>query len=128
MMALSDSQSPRNTAIKLHRQFGHPSCEKLLRLVRNAGINDKMLEKEIIAISQQCVYCLQYKRVPPRPIVSMPLANTFNETVSMDLKMWRKYTFLVIVDVATRFCTATVVSNKLPSTIIKGFFVSWIAI
>ena len=33
-----------------------------------------------------------------------------------------------MVDMATRFCTATVINNKLPSTIIKGLFVSWIVI
>ena len=127
-MAISGSQSKRNIARKLHRQFAHPSGEKLIKLVRNAGIKDKQLEKEIYSISQQCIYCLQHKRVPPRPVVSMPLANSFNESVSMDLKMWGKYTFLVIVNMATRFCTATIVSNKLPSTIIKGFFVCWIAL
>ena len=128
MMAVSESQSSRNIAHKLHRQFGHPTSEKLIKLVRNAGMNDKLLEKEIINISQQCIYCLQYKRAPPRPVVSMPMATMFNETVSMDLKVWNKYTFLVMVDMATRFCTATVISNKLPSTIIKGIFVCWIAI
>ena len=128
MMAVSGSQSPKYIANKLHRQFGHPTCEKLIKLIRNAGVNDKKLEKEIINISKECLYCMQYKRAPPRPVVSMPLASSFNESVSMDLKMWNKYTFLVIVDMATRFCTATVVNNKLPATIIKGFFVSWIAI
>ena len=128
MMAVSGSQSSRNIASKLHRQFGHPTSEKLIKLVKKAGINDKQLEKEINFISQQCIYCLQYRRAPPRPVVSMPLANKFNETVSMDLKMWCNSIFLVMVDTATRFCTATVVSNKSPSTIIKGFFVSWITL
>ena len=127
-MAMSGAQSPRNTANKLHKQFAHPSSEKLIKLVRNSGIQDKNLGKEIIDISASCIYCLQYKKAPPRPIVSMPLAQTFNETVSMDLKMWGKYIFLVMVDLATRFCCATVVSNKLPSTIIKGIFVKWIAL
>ena len=45
MMAVSGSQSPRNIANKLHRQFGHPTCDKLIKLIRNAGINDKLLEK-----------------------------------------------------------------------------------
>ena len=92
-MAVSGSQSPKNIANKLHTQFAHPTSEKLIKLVRNAGISDKILEKEIAAISQTCIYCLQYKRVPPRPVVSMPMATSFNETVSMDLKMWGKYFF-----------------------------------
>ena len=121
-MAMSASKSPRNIAMILHRQFGHPSSEKLIKLIRNAKTCDKLLEQEIINITQNCLHCLQYKRAPPRPIVSLPLSTTFNETVSMDLKMWNRYIFLVIVDTATRFCTATVVNNKLPANIIKVFF------
>ncbi len=53
MMAVSGSQSPKYIANKLHRQFGHPTCEKLIKLIRNAGVNDKKLEKEIINISKE---------------------------------------------------------------------------
>ena len=127
-MAVSDRTTKRNLAVKLHRQFAHPSCNKLLQLVRKAGIKDALLEKEIRIVSENCVFCIRHKRVPPRPIVCLPLASSFNEAVAMDLKAWEGHTFLVIVDVATRFCNATVVSNKLPSTIITGFFVCWIAL
>ena len=48
----------------------------------------------------------------------------------MDLKVYKnnKIYFLVIVDLATRFCSACVIGNKLPKTIIKGLFVCWIII
>ena len=58
----------------------------------------------------------------------MPMATYFNEMIAMDLKMWSKQYFLVIVDLATRFCSGCVINNKLPATIIKGFFLSWIVI
>ena len=58
----------------------------------------------------------------------MPMASEFNETVAMDLKVWGKHYILVIVDLATRFCTEAVISNKMPATIIKSLFVSWITI
>ena len=58
----------------------------------------------------------------------MPMASEFNETVAMDLKVWGNHYFLVIVDLATRFCTASVISNKIPATIIKNLFISWITI
>ncbi|CAL4059344.1 unnamed protein product [Meganyctiphanes norvegica] len=72
--------------------------------------------------------CVQLQRPPPRPVVCIPMASEFNEAVSMDLKIYGKYYFLVIVDMATRFCAATVVQNKCPSTIITGLFTSWITI
>ena len=34
-------------AIKLHRQFGHPSKDKLLGLIKNAGITDGDFKSEI---------------------------------------------------------------------------------
>ncbi|CAL4151221.1 unnamed protein product [Meganyctiphanes norvegica] len=70
--------------------------------------------------------CVQLQRPPPRPVVCIPMATEFNEAVSMDLKIYGKYYFLVIVDMATRFCAATVVQNKCSSTIITGLFTSWI--
>ena len=46
----------------------------------------------------------------------------------MDLKVWGKKYFLVVVDLATRFCQATVVPNKEAPTIIKGLFKCWITL
>ena len=56
------------------------------------------------------------------------MATEFNEMLALDLKIWGKHYFSVIVDLATRFCSACVISNKKPATIIKGLFISWIAI
>ena len=45
----------------------------------------------------------------------------------IDLKTWGSNYFLVLVDIATRFCAAKVIRNKFPSTIVKGLFLSWVA-
>ena len=37
----------REMAVKLHRQFGHPSPVKLLKLLRDAGVNNSVLEKAV---------------------------------------------------------------------------------
>ena len=58
----------------------------------------------------------------------MPMARKFNEVVAMDLKVWGKKYFLVVVDLATRFCQATVLPNKEAPTIIKGLFKCWITL
>ena len=80
------------------------------------------------SVSDNCVTCLKQKRPSPRPVVCLPLADRFNEMVGIDLKKWGASYFLVIVDIATRFCQAYVITNKLPSTIIKALFVTWITI
>ena len=74
-------------ANKLHRQFCHCSAEKLKRLVKTAKLMDD--EKEILSamdkVSTECKICKVYKRAPAVPVVTLPLATEFNETVAMDL-------------------------------------------
>ena len=80
-------------AVKLHRQFGHPSKDKLLRLIKSAGITDGDFKDEIVKVTDSCKSCLLYKKTPARPVVSLPLATKFNETVSMDLKKYKDFYF-----------------------------------
>ena len=100
----------------------------MINLVKRAGIADQELEGCIKEINSNCEVCLKFKRPRPRPIVSLPMASVFNDTVSMDLKIWGNVYFLVLVDLATRFCAATVVRNKSPVSIISGIFRSWICV
>lgn len=113
---------------KLHRQFAHPTSAKLLSLMKTAGFEDSGLEKTIKEVSESCTTCIKFKRPEPRPVVSMPLASKFNEMVSLDLKVYDGVYFLVMVDVATRFCSSCVITNKCPKTIIEGIFTSWISL
>ena len=47
----------------------------------------------------------------------------------MDLKTWDKAIyFLVLVDVATRYCQAVMIKNKRPETIISAIFSKWISV
>ena len=94
----------------------------------NAGVQNKELEKMIVKISNDCHVCKKFKKAPPRPIVSVPLANNFNEVIAIDLKCYGKQFFLVIVDVFTKYCAAALISDKKPDTIIANLFSSWITI
>ena len=118
----------REMAVKLHRQFGHPSPVKLLKLLRDAGVNNSVLEKAVSEVSEKCEICFKFKRARPKPIVSLPMASRFNEVIAMDLKCWGRQYFLVMVDLATRFCTAIVIDDKRASTILNGVFRGWIAV
>ena len=123
-MAVDESYPEKATAQKLHRQFGHPNPEALIKLIKKAGIKNKKLIKEVRSISGSCVTCLQNKKPSPRPVVCLPLAQRFNEMVGMDLKYWSKNTyFLVMVDIGTRYCAAYVIHDKKPNTIIEAIFV-----
>ena len=112
----------------MHRQFGHPTSPKLIDLVKKAGADREDLCKAIGEVSETCEVCARLKKAPPRPAVSIPLASKFNDAISIDLKCWGSKYFFVIVDVATRFVTATVIDNKQPTTIIRRIFLSWVVI
>ena len=128
-MAIGDKRTTQRTiARKLHNQFAHPRAETLINLIKKAGFKDKKLQKQINEVSKNCIICLKHKKTTPRPVVCLPLASRFNEMIGIDLKKWNDNYFLVIVDIATRFCQAYVIPNKLPSTIIRALFVSWISI
>ena len=115
-------------ALKLHRQFGHTTAEKLKGLVRNANIKSSNLEYAIDQVTSNCTICKKYRKPNPRPVVSVPMAHRFNEVIAMDLKSWGDKYFLVIVDLYTRYCTALVISDKSANTVIRGVFLSWIVI
>ena len=51
MMATRVTKNNRVIASKLHRQFAHPTPERLIKIIRNSGNNNKDLEKEVNNIS-----------------------------------------------------------------------------
>jgi hypothetical protein len=123
-----DLNNVNKVAHKLHKQFGHPTPVKLIALLKNAGVLNKALETAVNSVCSSCDVCARFKKAKPRPIVSLPLADKFNETIAMDLKSWGKVYFLVIIDHATRYCNAIVIQNKTSTTIIRAIFQNWISI
>ena len=113
---------------KLHRQFAHPSALKLKELLRNARKLNIQYSRAVDKISSECDTCIRFKKPLPKPVVSLPLATRFNETVAMDLKMWHGLYFLVIVDVATRFCAGAVMKSKSADNVVTLFFKHWVSL
>ena len=96
--------SKDRVAWKLHAQFGHPSKSKLLKLVERAGMNsDQELLKKIDHVYKTCQICKEYSKPVPRPVVGLPHATTFNETVALDLKFFEGKIVLHLIDHLTRF-------------------------
>ena len=130
-LKITNPKTNHDIAIKLHRSFAHPSSDKLLKLVNNAGpqwSNNKDLKKEIINVTQQCQVCKIYKKSPPRPVASLPMASNFQETVAMDLKKYKGRLILHLVDLCTRLSAATFIPNKNKETVLREIFKIWIAI
>ena len=87
-LKMCSPQERYNTLLKLHRQFAHPSNKKLISLLQNASIWDDIYQADLDQIKSTCEICIGYKSTPSRPVVSLPLANKFNQCVAMDLKQW----------------------------------------
>ena len=113
---------------KLHSQFLHPPPEKLIKLVSNAGINDEDLKDAISEVSGKCEICKVYRKPGFKRVVSMSLAEEFDEVVAMDLKIFESSIILHLVDHVTRFSAAAVVKSKDRNEIIKHSFRTWISI
>ena len=79
----------QKVAIKLHHQFSYSYSDKLIALLKDAYINDKLLFNMANNINSNCKVWQKYKQPKPKPIVSFPLAKTFNETAALDLKEWK---------------------------------------
>ena len=126
-----ENMNPKKMAEKLHKQFAHPPAESLKTLVRAAGKLTKELSSEISEVSQHCEVCRRYKQPSNRPVVCMPLAKDFNDTVAMDIKVFdqgKGIYFQHMIDHKTRFSSAKMVRSKEKETVVKSVFTNWISV
>ena len=130
-LKVTTEKSDKEIAVKLHRQFAHPSAKKLLALIDNSDekwANNENLKEEIRRVTENCQICKIYKKPPPRPIVSLPMATQFQETVAMDLKYSKDRLLIHLIDLATRLSASAVIPNNNKDTIIKKLFQIWISV
>ena len=127
MDTLSQAEQ-KKVAMKWHKQFSHCDGDRLCKLLLNAGITDKVMLKTVNEIQDQCKTCQKYGRKSPRPIVTLPRASDFNESVAMDLKFFDSKIVLHIIDHFTRYSAACVIPSKHRDTIITYVLKCWISI
>ena len=125
----------KGAIMKLHLQFGHGSGEKIWKLTEEAKWSENIGDKErdeirklIMDLIATCDVCRKYKRNPPKPVVGFSWGKVFNEVLALDVGEIEERKFLVIVDMATRYCQAYWISDKKPETIIRSLVDGWFAI
>ena len=129
LMSRKRNLTRKEIALKLHRQFGHPTAEKLIKLINLSDYKDDLeLKRTIKEITENCDVCKRFKRPPPRPIVALPHSSEFNEVVAIDIKFYQNVPILHIIDTLTRYSTAVALKNKQPKEIIDKIFLHWISI
>ena len=122
------SVGAKKKALKLHKRFAHAGSGRLIKLLKNAEMLDRELEKELVALDSSCDFCLKHKRAAPRPTVALPLAYEFNELVTMDLKQINGQWILHCCDYVTRFSAAHVLESKDADEVMEKLFEIWIRV
>ena len=123
-------EDKKKRASKLHRQFSHASKEKLCKLVKESrDFNDTEFLRIIEEWCDSCEICQKYKKAPLRPVVGLPLADRFNQVVCMDLKEYvhNKYWILHLIDSATRYSVAALITTKHQDEILSNIYLMWIS-
>ena len=118
----------KKKALKLHKRFAHAGSGRVIKLLKNADMSHKEVERELIALDTSCDYCLKHKRAHPRPTVALPLAYQFNELVTMDLKKINGTWILHCCDYVTRFSSAHVLMSKDSDEVMEKLFECWISV
>ena len=128
-LAKSTSAEKMSKAKKLHRQFAHASKERLIRLMKTGGCNDKEFIKAIVKCCDTCEFCQRYRKPKPRPIVGLPKATRFNEFVELDLKEMEKgkQWILHLVDTATGYTAASMIYAKKKDIVVDKILKIWMA-
>ena len=127
-LAKADEKEREKVLLKLHCQFGHASSQKLIDLLKDAKIWKAEFKDTLEQIIRKCEICKRYSKINPRSVVSLPLAQSFNEVVSLDLKHWDNGFILHIIDVWSRYTMSVYIAKKLPQLVIDCLMKRWISI
>ena len=127
-IATDPKKSKYDIVLKLHRQFAHPSADKLIKLINSPGGHWEKDQKDTTSVSDDCEICQIYKKSPARPIARLPMATSFKECIAMDLKFYKGKIILHLVDQAKKLPTSCFATSNETKAIINGITRIWIQI
>ena len=98
---------------KLHEQMAHAAQVKLEALIKNAGKWMASKKKELGTIYSQCETCKISAKTPARSVVAaMPKASTFNEVLTLDLRIRERKLILYMIDNFSRCTKGVFIKSK----------------
>jgi len=94
---------------RLHRRFGHPSAEKLYKVLERSGheVNKHNIEQ----LTKFCSFCQKYGRSPGRFKFTLREDLDFNHSIYVDIMYINGSPVLHVIDEATRFQAARWLQN-----------------
>ena len=123
-----DEKERKRVLSKLHSQFGHASAIKLIDLLKDAKVWNADYKELLENVTSNCEICKRHAKTPPRSVVSLPLAQKFNEVLSLDLKNWENGYILHMIDVWSRYSMSVYINKKQPQLVIDNLMKRWISV
>ena len=90
---------------KAHAQLGFPASGRFVRFLKTAGLSDGICSVGA-SVAEESPVRRKMIAPPPKPVVSMPRASSFNEAVRLDLAFIDGKPVMHAVCVHTRFTVA----------------------
>ena len=96
---------------QLHRRFGHPSVNRLVRTLNRAGHEDLKHRSILNHINKYCKFCQTHARSPGRFKFVLKDDTYFNQSLSIDVMYIDANPILQVVDESTSFQAARWLQN-----------------
>merc|ERR1712112_327235 len=110
---------------KVHEVNNHKSAEQLIKHYKTANLIGPETIKTIKKVVQECKVCQKFSKSMVKPKIALPVATSFNEIVTLDLKQFGDKYVLWCVDACTRFIQGKLLENKQAETIIDAITDCW---
>lgn len=106
--------------IKLHEVNNHRGEHQLINAYSKTGQMSPKVSENIKMVVQNCKICQKFVMSVSRPKVTLPKLSTFNEVVTLDLKLFGSKYVLWIIESFSRFVQSKVFQNERAETIVKA--------
>ena len=107
--------------VYIHKSLGHPSRQAMVNTLKAANVQIDNLDNILNKLYENCLNCLYFHK-------THVLANDFNNTICLDLKIWPKKKVIIfyIINAFTRFSQAHIIPDKTPESKISRLMDNWI--
>ena len=110
---------------KVHEVNNHKSADQLIIHYRRADLIGPETTKLIKQVVKDCKICQKFSKSLAKPKIALPIASSFNEIVTLDLKQFGDKYVLWCICAFTRFIQGRLLKNKKAETIINAIEECW---
>ena len=110
---------------KVHEVNNHKSADQLIIYYRRANLIGPETTKLIKQVVKDCKVCQKFSKSLVKPKTALPIASSFNEIVTLDLKQFGDKYVLWCICAFTRFIQGRLLKNKKAETIINAIEECW---